>query len=184
MRKTIFLPILAFLIFVEVLYGLVPSILKLQSLNRTSQKQTAVLEQTKGYFKNLQAIAEQLDQDQTILSNIEWALPEEVSMPSLMNFFQLTAAENGLILQNFSYEEAATQAGSKSQEPASGLNHINPNIKSAAFNLTVQGDLTSFLSFLKGLEISSRLLEVDSMNFQVSGKETPQFGIRVKAYSY
>ncbi len=196
MKKLIFLPILIFLVFAVVLYGLIPPFFRVRSLGGVVNKQTLALEQMKSYFTNLQAISEQLSQSQEILTNIERALPEEVSVPSLMNFFQITAAESGLLLRNFGYEESADQSGQVSQaaadqgvqvsqaaagQPAVAL---NSKIKSVVFQLTVDGNLSSFLSFIKNLEVSSRLLEVNSISFQAGDEKGTQFNIAVKAYSY
>ena len=183
MKKTIFLPILVFLIFVVVLYGLIPFLSKAGSLSAENKKQAADLEQTKNYFINLRAISEQLNQNQEILTNIERALPNEVSVPSLMNFFQITAAESGLLLRNFNYEEAINQ-GDAANQTAVTTSTLNSRIKSAVFHLTVEGNLASFVDFMKNLEVSSRLLEVGLINFQISDKAQTQFSIAVKAHSY
>lgn len=183
MKKTIFLPILVFLIFVVVLYGLIPPLSKVRPLSDQNKKQAADLEQTKNYFVNLQAISEQLNQNQEILTNIEKALPSEVSVPSLMNFFQITAAESGLLLRSFGYEETVNQGDGASQTAVS-TSTLNSRIKSAVFHLTVEGNLASFVDFMKNLEVSSRLLEVGLINFQIGDKAQAQFNIAVKAYSY
>ncbi|MDD5750150.1 MAG: type 4a pilus biogenesis protein PilO [Candidatus Pacebacteria bacterium] len=188
MKKTFFLPILSFLIFAFVLYGLVPPLSELRLLKENNKKQTMALEQAKDYFVRLAAISDELEQNQEILTNIERALPEEVSVPSLMNFFQITAAESGLLLHNFGYDDAAGQGNiaGQAQTPAMPM-ETDSEVKSVVFDLSLEGNLASFLAFMKNLEVSSRLLEVGSMSFQVggdAGDAKEQFNVAVKAYSY
>lgn len=181
MKKIIFLPIFVFLILATVLYGLIPFLSRARLLSNDLNKQIANLEQANNYFANLKNIAAQIEQNQEILTNVERALPNEFSVPSLMSFFQLTAAENGLLLRNFDYEEVVNaQEGGDDKKTT-----LSSKIKEAVFHLTLQGSLTSFLSFIKSLEISSRLLEVSSIDFQTSeDNDVMQFNIAVKVYSY
>lgn len=199
MRKIIFLPILIFLIFAVVLYGLIPSFSKTAALSGDLKKQTANLQQIKNYFVNLREIASQIEQNQEIFINIEKALPSEFSAPSLMNFFQTTAAESGLLLSNFNYGEAVNEQESNNIQTTI----LGPKVKPTVFKLTMKGRLTSFLSFIKSLETSSRLLEVNSISFQTDKTETDktnnsqvendneqagggiiQFDVSIKVYSY
>jgi len=200
MKKAIFLPVLAFAIFLLVLYGLVPALVRIQSLSKEVKDEASDLEQKKQYFVDLQAIAAGLDENKTFWENIERALPVEFSMPSLMNYFQLTAAENGLLLRNFSYEDTpasnANQANGSVSEKES--NQPVSMVKEVIFNLVVDGNLASFLNFVKSMESSARLLGISSINFQINKKINPsaesvggtgeqnatQFGIKIKAYSY
>jgi len=196
MKKAIFLPVLAFAIFLLVLYGLAPALVRIQSLSKEVKDEASDLEQKKKYFVDLQAIAAGLDENKTFWENIEMALPTEFSMPSLMNYFQLTAAENGLLLRNFSYEDAP--APNASQTDNSTSSNSGSRVKEVIFNLVVDGNLPSFLNFVKSIETSSRLLEVGSTNFQINKKINPsaesgesaneqaatQFGVKIKGYSY
>ncbi|MEK7173225.1 MAG: type 4a pilus biogenesis protein PilO [Patescibacteria group bacterium] len=194
MKKAIFLPIFSFLIFVAVLYGLLPPLSKAQSLAGELAKQNIALQETKDYFANLQAVADQLDQNPDILANVAAALPEEFFLPSLMGFFQTTAAESGLLLRDFSYSEA-----SGAPMPENGViatTSMNSSIKITSFNLTLNGAIASLENFLKNLETSSRLLDVEQMSFQApstdkvsagsgsSQESNSDFVILVKTYSY
>lgn len=199
MKKAIFLPIFSFLIFAAVLYGLVPPLSKAQSLAGVLAKQIIALQETKDYFANLQAAAEQLDQNSGILANVAEALPTEFFLPSLMGFFQTTAAESGLLLRDFNYSETGSETGSGTitQEKSAPADvSANSFIKTTSFNLTLNGSMASFQNFLKNLETSSRLLDVERINFQApseaqvsagqgSNKNSDSdFVISVKTYSY
>ena len=166
------MPILVFLIFAAILYGLIPFLSKTLALSNDLKEQTANLQQIKDYFASLQNITFQINQNQEIFANIEKALPGEFSAPSLLGFFQTTAAESGLLLRDFDYEEAVSnQAGN--QEGNDGQKIIlSSKVKPAVFNLTMKGSLASFLSFIKSLEVSSRLLEVSSIDFQIDKTKT------------
>lgn len=200
MKKAIFLPTFVFLIFVAILYGLVPPLARARSLANDLQKQKAALQETKDYFANLQVVADQLDQNLNILANMAAALPTEFSLPSLMGFFQTTSAESGLLLRNFSYDEMNASAApvNNSAPDSTTAVVVAPNmIKTISFNLTLGGQIASFENFLKNLENSSRLLDVEQINFQApsevktigtgqagSQKGDIDFTILVKTYSY
>ncbi|MCX6789832.1 MAG: type 4a pilus biogenesis protein PilO [Candidatus Gribaldobacteria bacterium] len=193
MKKAIFLPILSFLIFVVILYGLAPLLSKTQSLASALEKQTIALQEIKDYFVNLQIVADQLDQNPGILANVAEALPTEFFLPSLMGFFQTTAAESGLLLRDFNYNEMGS-ATTQTESVSTSTSTIASFIKTTAFNLTLNGNIASFENFLKNLETSSRILDVGRINFQASSEAKVLVGqnknngndfiISVKTYSY
>jgi len=194
MKKAIFLPIFSFLIFTAILYGLVPPLSKARSLAGALEKQTIALQETKDYFANLQAVAEQLDQNPGILANVAEALPIEFFLPSLMGFFQTTAAESGLLLRDFNYSETGGAIAQEKSAPTS-TSATASFIKTTAFNLTLNGNMNSFQNFLKNMETSSRILDVGRINFQapseakvLAGQGDKNSGndfiISVKTYSY
>lgn len=194
MKKAIFLPIFSFLVFAAVLYGLVPPLAKARFLAGELEKQTIALQEAKDYFANLQAVSEQLDQNPDILANVAEALPTEFFLPSLMGFFQTIAAENGLLLRDFNYSEADSAIAIEDNVPAEGL--ARSFIKTVSFNLTLNGDISSFENFLKNLETSSRLLDVERIDFRAPSEtqtsisqsdeknNNSDFVISVKTYSY
>jgi len=194
MKKVIFLPILLFLIFIAILYGLIPPLFRARLLAGELKKQTIALQETKDYFVNLQAAAEQLDQNPGILANVAEALPREFFLPSLMGFFQTTSAESGLLLRDFNYSETGSEI--TQEKSASADVSADSFIKTTSFNLTLNGSMASFQNFLKNLEMSSRLLDVEQINFQApsetkisigqSGNKNSEsdFVISVKTYSY
>lgn len=183
MKKIIFLPIMALLIFTICLYGVFPMLFEVKVLKSALALEVSDLAQKKAYFTNLQAISQEVEQNQDFLQTIAIALPEELSVPSLMSFFQTACSENGVILDGFSYEEQAAQQEERAQEA----------VKQAYFNFNIKGGIASFFSFLKTLENSSRILDVGSISFQVKdeGERTKEaassglnFNIRVKTHSY
>ncbi len=194
MKKAIFLPIFSFLIFTAILYGLVPPLSKVQVLAGELEKQIIALQETKDFFANLQTVAEQLDQNPGILANVAEALPTEFFLPSLMGFFQTTSAESGLSLRDFSYSEI--DSGITTENNASTSTANSNFVKITSFNLSLNGSIASFQSFLKNIEMSSRLLDVEQINFQApseakvsAGKSDNEnsgsdFVISVKTYSY
>ena len=177
MKKVIFLPIIALLIFAVCLYGVFPMFARAKSLKNSLNIQTADLTQKKAYFANLQSLSQEIEKNEALLQTIATALPAEIFVPSLMSFFQTACSENGVILEGFSYEEPTAQ-----QE--GGL------VKQAFFNLNVKGGLLAFFSFLETLEKSARVLDVGSISFQVGdaalggAEQSLTFNIRLKTYSY
>lgn len=132
------------------------------------------------YYKELSSLSEKLDEYQEELVKIDSALPSEFSMPSLLKFLQKIAPENGLIL---------TTVSSFSIQPSPQ----RMDIKEIQGSLKLSGSYPSLKNFLKALEKSARLIEVDSISFSVSQKKEDEtveiseifnFQLEIKTNSY
>lgn len=129
------------------------------------------------YYQQLSAISKKLDEHQEELTKIDSALPSEFSAPSFLRFLQKVAPENGLIL---------TSAGPFSAQPLSQ----KADIKEIQGSLELSGSYSSLKNFLKALEKSARLIEVDSISFSVPKTEEGEiseifnFQLGIKTYSY
>lgn len=135
------------------------------------KEKKAELENTKKYFSELETLSDSLKASAPELAKIDSALPQEPSIPDLLNFLQKVSSQNGLILEKFD------------------LNRISPeeksNVKNISLNLSLQGSYQSFKNFLFSLQRNSRLVEAESIRFsslEKSGLFT--FNLSVKTYSY
>jgi Tfp pilus assembly protein PilO len=131
------------------------------------------LENTNNYYKRVTALSEQLKTYKEELAKIDSAIPSEVSLPQLYDFFINRASESGLVLKN---------------ESASGLtvSKTMPGLKELRFGLELTGSYENFKNFLKVLEKSARMIEIEKISFSSSGKsnDLPSFSLSVKFYSY
>jgi Tfp pilus assembly protein PilO len=137
------------------------------------------LQAERKYFSEIAEAKEKLKKFEEELSKINSAIPAEPSLPSLGNFLQIAASQNGLVLKKImpsltsSLKEEFIKKGFSSQ------------IKETGVNLTVSGDYPSFKNFLSNLEKTSRMIEIESISFSGSEKEAPiDFNLRIKVYSY
>lgn len=173
--------------------------LKLQK--QITERQIEVKEKQE-YINSIKKIKADIEEYQEFLVKIESSLPQDVSLPSLLNFFQNKASSSGLVMDNMA----------PSAEDASNLSTVNEEdtvqnerIKENDFQLSVMGSFESFRSFLLSLEKSSRLVEVQSILFdnstdggtneqggvvEVLGSENDKeegdfkFNLSIKVYSY
>jgi len=110
------------------------------------------------YYQQLADISKELEKHQEELAKIDSALPSEFSAPALLKFLQKVAPENGLIL---------TTVSSFSVQPSPQ----KADIKEIQGSLELSGSYSSLKNFLKALEKSARLIEVDSISFSTSQKK-------------
>ena len=195
MRKLVFVPILFFISFLIVLYVVIPNYTESSALQSQIEAKQKELKEKQDYFANLRLISDNLVQYQEFLDKIEKALPQKVSLASLLSFFQGRVLGSGLIMENLSPSQDNQRAASK------GVDEEVEKIKETSFRLTVSGSFVSFENFLRAIEKSSRLVEVASVAFdegkqkEVEGEVEAEeevveeaadfeFNVMLKVYSY
>ncbi|NQU82667.1 MAG: type 4a pilus biogenesis protein PilO [Parcubacteria group bacterium] len=191
MKKAIFIPILFFIIFLVALYFVVPGYSTVIRLQKQVMDKQIEVQEKQVYSVKLKEIVANLDEYQEFLDKIEKALPYDVSLPSLLNFFQDKALASGLIMENINPMDSAEEGATGVPESTEGTEeNVNKKIKETVFRLSLSGSFSSFESFLELLEKSSRLVEVDSISFE-SGKTSEEdqetvfeFDLTAKVYSY
>lgn len=178
MKKTFFIPILIFISFLLDVYLVFPTYTQLNNLQDAISQEELVLQQGQGYLFNLRRVATDLKNYQEAFKRIDSALPKDPSLASLMSFFQTEASNNGLVLHDMGVSEFLYG------EPASVGEQLV--INEVPFSLSLSGSVPSFENFLKSIEKSSRLIEVE--NIALDGEETeeqlPTLNLGIKVYSY
>lgn len=104
------------------------------------------------YLQNLRDLGKKLEDYKEPLEKVKSALPEEPDIPSLFNFLQKAASENGLILEG---TDTFSVIPPKTEEE---LGEVQ-----VAFS--VSGLYPSFKNFLNTLEKSARLIELETVSF-------------------
>ncbi len=135
-------------------------------------KKEAELKFQGAYLLKIREISAELKQNQESFSKIESALPQEASLPELLNFFQKSASQSGLVLRGVNPSINASTGGG--------------DTKVTKVNLILDGKYSDFKSFLAIIEKSARLIEVENIYFNSprEGAETFTFNIATKVYSY
>lgn len=124
------------------------------------------------YYQELFSLSEKLKEFETELQNIDSALPSDPSLPPFYNFLQKASSENGLILKSI---------GSFSLSFLPG----KTNIRLISIPIEVSGSYSSLKNFLRTLEKSARIIEVDGISFSSPGEgELFSFKLGVKIHSY
>lgn len=150
-----------------------PEYQRVLGLTSELQERNTELRLKKNYFDSVKKADEDLKGYKEEIAKIDSAIPEKTSLPSLLNFINKTASENGLILSRigkFSTRQSQDQS----------------SLKEIFLEISLAGEYSALDSFLSALEKSSRIIEADSIVFSLTdqgSKESP-FKIQLRAYSY
>ncbi|OHA72789.1 MAG: hypothetical protein A3A27_01135 [Candidatus Wildermuthbacteria bacterium RIFCSPLOWO2_01_FULL_47_18] len=126
------------------------------------------LESRENYFSELASLNSELQKQEEGLSRLDAALPDTPALPQLYDALQDIAASSGLVLSSVS---------SVVQEDAS--------LKSIDASVTLEGSYASLKEFLKGVQQSSRLMAVQSLDFATPKEGSRfEFHIKLRAASY
>jgi len=173
--KSVNYPVIAaILFFVALVIGLAVLLPKYQDLSSTSANikvEREKLKIEKEYYLNIASISEELKKYDAELSKIGSSLPEDSSLPSLLNFLERAVSQSGMILEGIS---------PSSSSPSSDLK----NVREIRVSLAVSGDYSAFKNLVSILERSSRLIEVENISFSHIRISDKEYNLRIKAYSY
>ena len=161
MKKDILTIFIILLIILGVGFGLVlPKYKELRELKDKINSKKREIENKREYFLQIKKSYEQLQKYQTELSKVSVALPSKFSLPFLFSFFQEMANSANLSLKNISYGKSNTL-----------LNERGSSIKEIHFSLELGGSYENFKNFIKMLENSARLVDIDNVSVSVGGGE-------------
>jgi len=172
MNRQIIIVISLFLVLILGVGLVSPKYQDLKQLSKKIGEKQAELQSKKEYFSNLKETSEELKNYEVQLSKIDSALPPDPGLPALFDFIQKASSQSGLVLKEIS------PSSTKLSQNFEGLQETESS-------LSVSGSYSSFKNFLLVLEKTARLIEIESISFSSSEKETPiNFNLRIKVYSY
>jgi len=149
-----------------------PRLQDLKKIQASLRDVSSELQYQEQYFSQLAEIQNKLGKYEEKLSKIDSALPDNPSLPALLNFLQKASAQSGLVLKGIS-PFTVSSAGN------------NPNLRKTQFSLELSGSYSSFKEFLSTIEKSARLIEVENISFSAPKEgDTFTFNLRIKVYSY
>ena len=148
-----------------------PKYQRLQELKMTIKDKQEELESRERYLADLKKISEEIDKSSESLAKIDAALPAEISLPDLYNFFLKATSQNGLILRDLT---------------TSGPSSFSGRINQLTISLSLSSSYPSFKNFLSYLEKSSRFFEIESFSFvSPAGKDSQfNFSLVVRTHAY
>jgi len=145
------------------------------------------------YLPRLQVESDKLAQYVEQIEVMKTALPFEPSIAALFSYFQKLTAENGLILKEIDVAQLFLEIPEvASAEGIEGIESISSKtkIKEMPFSITVTGSYTSLKNLLKEIYLSSRIIEVTSIEFSAVENENGSistlfdFKLGLKTQSY
>ncbi|PIR71770.1 MAG: hypothetical protein COX89_01390 [Candidatus Nealsonbacteria bacterium CG_4_10_14_0_2_um_filter_37_10] len=149
-----------------------PKYQELKFSEQRNEEKRAEIAGKEEYFQDLKKAAEALKNYQNQLSKIDSALPPDPGLEVLFNFLQKASSQSGLVLTDIKSSVTSKIADLE-------------GLKETELSLVVSGAYTSFKNFLSVLEMTARLIEVESISFSSSEKEGLQkFNLKIKVYSY
>lgn len=203
MPKNLIVVISLFLSLIIGAFLIWPKYQELALVQAEIERQSSELRNRESYLEDLRSVSSKLEEHKDNFSKIDSALPSEISLPSLFNFIQQKASENGLFLkeiklagiQDFSLtKELAAKTEPVEEYPAQGVSFQPSAVQSAektgikkiVMSCSLTGSYPAFKTFLSAVEKSARFVEVKNISFSASKeKETPfSFNLTVETYSY
>jgi len=170
--KRIAIIILIFLSFLFSVYFLFPKYSDFKSLKGKVFEKESLLQEREAYFLYLEETVKTLEKYKEALKKINSALPDTPLPASLLSYLQKKSSENGLILKALG------------QVKTSGAEAVESKIKESHLSLALAGSLPSLESFLKTLEKSSRMIEVEDISLGQFQEGLLEINLSLKVYSY
>lgn len=153
------------------------------------------------YYDKVSKIVLSLEDRKDVLQKIDSALPFNFSVAPLVYFFHKKGVENGLIVNsiNLSYSTPTTSSKDKdkdqNKEKEAEENFLEKKVKSVNFTINILGNYQGLKNFLRSLEKSARLFQVNTVSFSslspgqaTSSPENESrlynFKLEMKTYTY
>ena len=186
--------LIAIIIFgLSFIIGLVFCLPRFQQMRAAQQQlvaKEAELEEKKAYFEEIDILSERIKEYPEELAIIDFALPDDFSLPFLFDFFEKIVSRNGLSLTNIS-QSSASQSSSRSSRFTKGQEiledaEIDSGLEENRTILFLTGPYSSFENFLYYIEKSARLIQVENATFSLSQEESSviKFNLKLKTNNY
>ncbi|MDP2930204.1 MAG: type 4a pilus biogenesis protein PilO [bacterium] len=129
----------------------VPRFQEYRLLKTEFVQKTADLKAENDYFNNLKDSRKRLSDYQSEMDKITAGIPVGLDLPILFDYLQKIAVQEGLIMNKIGLGQA-------------GLAPDNSAIRGASVFLDVLGPYSAFRGFLRQIEKSSRLIQVETLS--------------------
>lgn len=179
MNRVFSIPIFFFFSFIFLIYFLLPIYSDFKKLDKEIKEKERFIQEKEFYFSNLKKISEYLEKEKESLGKIETALPLQLSVADLLIFFEKKILESGLFLESISIDFSEDQIPSPE-----GKTQIQK--KETLFSLLLRGDFFSLETFLREIERSARMIEVEKISLTLSPGskgEILEISLLLKVYS-
>jgi len=128
-----------------------------QSYRLELLQRKAELENRQEYFKNLDYLQAELKKYEPELVKINSSLPSDPLAPALLDFFQKTASQNGLVFERIEFNQTS-------------LVSERPYLLKQGIAIIINSPYPAFRKFILDIEKSSRLIQIESLSFALPEK--------------
>lgn len=186
MNRVFTIPILFFFSFIFLIYFLLPKYSDFRKLEKEVWQKENFWQKKEVYFSNLKKTIQSLEEDEKeSLEKINTALPNQLSIAALLNFFEKKTLETGLFLEGFTVGTVQSITGPEEKTPESE-EKIKPQKKQALFSLKLSGSFSSLENFVREIERSARIIEIEKASLKIPSSnkgESLEILLAVKVYS-
>lgn len=181
MNKSFAIPILFFIALLVIVYLILPVFSDFSNLKEEleiREKEGLAIE---NYYRDIHDNFNKLKEYQESLEKIDSALPADSFLPSLFHYLQKASAESGIFLKGVNLDVVSR----KTVEEKGATEKIQEEY----ISIELIGFYDGFENFLKSIEKSSRLIEIEEVQITGEGEETLAEGLLtlnllLKVYSY
>jgi Tfp pilus assembly protein PilO len=191
MNKSFTIPILFFIALIIVVYFILPLFSDFSNLKNEFEKRKEVALTIENYYKDVHDNFNKLKEHQESLEKIDSALPNDSFLPSLFNYLQKTSAENGVFLKSVNLAAISGKTGAGETGETVGEEKVAKKFQEEYVGVELIGFYDGFKNFLKSVEKSSRLIEIEEVQISKEEKEVLSEGeglstldLLLKVYSY
>lgn len=164
---------------------IVPHYNQISDLRAQKADYEIVLANARKYKEERNALVKRYNAfDPIKLGQLATMLPNNPENMKLILALQSVASQYGLVLQNVKTEDSAdatkTAAGNR---PGPGA-QTSPDLGTLTINFSVSGPYSAFTNYVRAIEKSLRMLEIQKISFAASDPKTQnyQYTVSVKTY--
>jgi Tfp pilus assembly protein PilO len=175
MIKNIIIAVLILGFIGSIIFLNMPAVNDILDIKKNTKTAQVSLDEKVKFIETVKALTEKYKNNEGAIEKLEFVLPDDQSVPSLIVQFEALANNNGMILSDVMFaEEEETEENSSDH-------------KTLKINLKLSGRYESFKNFLTATENNMRLIDVDSINFQAETESEDtttsfDFSVTLKAY--
>jgi Tfp pilus assembly protein PilO len=112
-------------------------------------------------------------------ANLNKILPDNIDNVRLMIDMNNIASRHGIVLQGLSTSAGANTAGSAGN---SGTNPSSDTVNPVSISFSFSSSYANFLSFMKDIESSLRILDISSMSVTANPTGTYNYSMQLQTY--
>jgi Tfp pilus assembly protein PilO len=168
------IPILIFSAFLILIYLVVPQYKKFLVLQRDISQLRSDINDKNSYYAGLKDLLNEIQEYKPVLEKVDSAIPPSMFAPELLSYFQTISSDNGLLLSSIII----------GKEPL--LEEGSVRVKATHLNLGLMGSLASLENFLRTIERSVKVFEVETLSFSANPDQPDMttFNLSIKTFSY
>lgn len=162
---------------------IVPQYNQISELRTQKADYEIVLANARKYKEERNALVKKRNSfDQIKIGQLETMLPNNPENMKLILALQSVASQYGLVLQNVKTEDAETGVATSQANRPGG--QTSADLGTLTINFSVSGPYASFTNYIKSIEKSLRMIEIQKVSFAATDPKVQnyQYTVSIKTY--